>query len=303
MIAASNDWPALMWMSIDATSRDTGPRQNADLGVGLYFFGVSMFSLLVLLNLFISVFVCVYVEESKAYEYREKMGLGGVIPRGKPTRKMLPDVSELFIGDAWRLRCHQLLESMWGQGVVNLCIVGTLVSMLGESYHRGFAQGLFFAAMDVFFTFVFGTEILMRLVSLGLGKLMQNRWLCFDYFLYAIGVADLIISNDGAVGKLIRSARWVRALRTLRLLRVLRSYRLLKTMKGVVKLLNTLKSAMPMLLNLTVVLAVAFVCFASLGVKMYGRMCVDGVSDMLVQLFVSALEIGFSTWIMLLGVE
>lgn len=292
-----------MWMSIDATSRDTGPRQNADLGVGLYFFGVSMFSLLVLLNLFISVFVCVYVEESKAYEYREKMGLGGVIPRGKPTRKMLPDVSELFIGDAWRLRCHQLLESMWGQGVVNLCIVGTLVSMLGESYHRGFAQGLFFAAMDVFFTFVFGTEILMRLVSLGLGKLMQNRWLCFDYFLYAIGVADLIISNDGAVGKLIRSARWVRALRTLRLLRVLRSYRLLKTMKGVVKLLNTLKSAMPMLLNLTVVLAVAFVCFASLGVKMYGRMCVDGVSDMLVQLFVSALEIGFSTWIMLLGVE
>jgi len=303
VIAASNDWPALMWMSIDATSRDTGPRQNADLGVGLYFFGVSMFSLLVLLNLFISVFVCVYVEESKAYEYREKMGLGGVIPRGKPTRKMLPDVSELFIGDAWRLRCHQLLESMWGQGVVNLCIVGTLVSMLGESYHRGFAQGLFFAAMDVFFTFVFGTEILMRLVSLGLGKLMQNRWLCFDYFLYAIGVADLIISNDGAVGKLIRSARWVRALRTLRLLRVLRSYRLLKTMKGVVKLLNTLKSAMPMLLNLTVVLAVAFVCFASLGVKMYGRMCVDGVSDMLVQLFVSALEIGFSTWIMLLGVE
>ena len=303
MIAASNDWPALMWISIDATSRDTGPRQNADLGVGLYFFGVSMFSLLVLLNLFISVFVCVYVEESKAYEYREKMGLGGVIPRGKPTRKMLPDMSELFFRDPWRLRCHQLLESWWGQGVVNFCILGTLVSMLGESYHRGFAQGLFFAAMDVFFTFVFGTEILMRLVSLGLGKLMQNRWLCFDYFLYAIGVADLIISNDGAVGKLIRSARWVRALRTLRLLRVLRSYRLLKTMKGVMKLLNTVKSAMPMLLNLTVVLIVAFFCFASLGVKMYGRMCVDGVSDMLVQLFVSALEIGFSTWIMLLGVE
>jgi hypothetical protein len=220
------------------------------------------------------------------------MGLDGVLPRGKPTRKMLPDMSELFFRDPWRLRCHQLLESWWGQGVVNFCILGTLVSMLGESYHRGFAQGLFFAAMDVFFTFVFGTEILMRLVSLGLGKLMQNRWLCFDYFLYAIGVADLIISNDGAVGKLIRSARWVRALRTLRLLRVLRSYRLLKTMKGVMKLLNTVKSAMPMLLNLTVVLIVAFFCFASLGVKMYGRMCVDGVSHLLAQLIVSALEMG-----------
>jgi hypothetical protein len=266
------------WKSIDATSRDTGPIQNYDLAVGLYFFGVSTFSLLVLLNLFISVFVCIYVEQSNAYEHRQKLGLADVVPLGKPTRKMLPVIAELEFFNPLRLWCHQALESFYGQALVNVCIVGTLFSMLGESYHRGYTQGLVLQALDVFFTFVFGTETLMRMASLGVGKLMENRWLCFDYLIYAFGVADLVISNDAAFGKLIRSARWVRALRTLRLLRVLRSYRLLRTMKGVMKLLNTLTSAMPMLLNLVVVLVIAFFCFASLGVKMYGSMCVDGVS-------------------------
>ena len=45
--AASNDWVQVMWDAVDATSRSTGPRQNHNLGMAAFFFGISTFSLLV----------------------------------------------------------------------------------------------------------------------------------------------------------------------------------------------------------------------------------------------------------------
>ena len=277
VISASNDWPKIMWRAIDATERDSGPYQNHNLAMALYFFGVASFSLLVLLNLFISVFVCVYLAQShqQATQLAQGVPQFKTVPKEKPTRPQLPIIKELVITDPFRKKIYDALEAVTAQVVVNVCILGTLVTMLAESYHMDGEQRRVLQALDVFFTFVFGTEVILRLVTLHLGVMVADKWLCFDYLIYVFGVGDLILES-AVVGKWMRSARWVRGLRTLRLMRILRSYRLLKGIEGVKRLLVTLRAALPMLLNLIVVLCIVFFCFAALGVKMFGSMCVEG---------------------------
>jgi hypothetical protein len=275
VIAASNDWPELMWSSVDATSRTTGPRQNHNLAMSLYFFGVSSFSLLVLLNLFISVFVCIYLDRAKAQDASDTKTLASMAPIGKPTRNQLPKIFDYVITNPAQLKCHTFMQSGYFQTVVNFCIFGTLVSMIAESYQMASAQSSALKTLDVFFTFVFGMEVILRLFSLGMGNVLEDASICFDYLIYGFGVMDVVIES-AIVGNWISSARWLRGLRTLRLLLVLRSYRLLRSVNGVKNLLQTLYQSLPMLLNLVLVLAIVFLCFAGLGVKMYGKMCVDG---------------------------
>jgi hypothetical protein len=47
--------------------------------MALYFFGVASFSLLVLLNLFISVFVCVYLAQSREQAEARHKGVHGLV--------------------------------------------------------------------------------------------------------------------------------------------------------------------------------------------------------------------------------
>ena len=274
VVASSNDWPLLMWRAVDATERDTGPFENHNLAMALFFFGVASFSLLILLNLFTSVFVCVYLAQS-AKASSSPAGLVSSAPRGKPSRRELPFIQDFVFENPLRQHSWRMLKSRPVQALVNFAIFGTLATMLAESYHMSATQKQVVTGLDVFFTFVFGSEVMLRLASLGIGAVVLDRWMVFDYVIYGFAVADLIL-DSAVVGKWMRSARWIRSLKTIRLLRVLRSYRLLRSVKGVQNLLQTLRAALPMMTNLLVVLCIVFFCFGCLGVKMYGPMCVDG---------------------------
>ena len=151
----------------------------------------------------------------------------------------------------------------------------SMCAQVGESYQQGAEQKAVLTGFDVFFTFIFGVEVSVRLFTIGFGNYIDNRWYCFDYFIYCFGVVDLVLES-AVLGKWMRSARWVRTLRTIRLMRVMRSYRLLKSLKGVSNLLTTVKKALPMLLNLVVLLMIVFFTFGCLGVKMFGSMCTEG---------------------------
>ena len=149
VISASNDWPEIMWRAIDATERDSGPYQNHNLAMALYFFGVASFSLLVLLNLFISVFVCVYLAQShqQATQLAQGVPQFKTVPKEKPTRPQLPIIKELVITDPFRKKIYDALEAVTAQSCVSSSSLESYRTCLhvlslggGDDYCKGNAQ-------------------------------------------------------------------------------------------------------------------------------------------------------------------
>jgi hypothetical protein len=205
VVASSNDWPELMWRAVDSTEPDTGPFENHNLAMALFFFGIAAFSLLVLLNLFISVFVCVYLAQV-ADASTQPSGLVFTAPRGRPTRGELPIIRDYTFKSRIRTACYSVLKSWPASVTINFAIFGTLATMLAESYHMSAAQKQVVTGLDVWFTLIFGTELVLRLASMGISGVSSDQWMCFDYLIYAFGVADLIF-DTAVVGKWMRSAR------------------------------------------------------------------------------------------------
>jgi hypothetical protein len=123
VVACSNDWPALLWRAVDASGRDTGPAQNADLGIVALFLAVSLSAGIVIMNSSVGVYMA-------AYNNSHRLASTRIIRRPRPTRKNLPLLHHVS-ADAGPARSllYAMAEGPELGAVVNTSVLLSLVAL------------------------------------------------------------------------------------------------------------------------------------------------------------------------------
>jgi len=270
VISAANDWISFMWEGVDATSSETGPYQNHQLAIALYYFSVTASAALIVLNIFIGVFVSSYQTIHREVEKKRA-------PPTKPTRRELPDIFDTReIKGPMKILCRTIMDGSLVQSVMTLAISFTLLSMLLQSYHQSAFQERLVTISNAYFTLLFGAECFFRVFAAGGQRHYFSSYLnCFDYSVFLVGVIGLI-SESPALGGWIRSVRWLRAFRTLRILKVLGAHKIVRSIGSIRDVLFALHKAVPIALHLILLLCCVFYMYGVIGVKMFSNMCVDG---------------------------
>lgn len=127
----------------------------------------------------------------------------------------------------WEARCcywfkagNKLLDIMpkFQRGILAAILVNTL--SMGIEYHQQ-PQELTLAVelSNILFTFVFGLEMLLKILAEGFGKYIQSGFNLFDGIIVVLSTAELLNQSEGS---------GLSVLRTFRLLRILKLVRFVK---------------------------------------------------------------------------
>uniref|UniRef100_UPI0035901B20 sodium channel protein type 8 subunit alpha-like n=1 Tax=Myxine glutinosa TaxID=7769 RepID=UPI0035901B20 len=123
---------------------------------------------------------------------------------------------------------------------------------------------------DIFFTYIFLLEMLLKLIAYGFHKYFKSFWCCLDLFIVVISVTSLVAHWLG-IDKLS-------AIKNLRTLRAIRPLRALSRFEGMRVVVNALVGAIPSIANVLLVCLIFWLVFSIVGVNSFkGRFhkCVD----------------------------
>jgi len=171
-----------------------------------------------------------------------------------------------------RRLCMLLLRNAWFDRVINVfIIVSSLLMMFQNPLNNpsGFVEKYLFR-MSVAFTFIFASEMLIKMIAFGLlfgrpGRpaYLQNSWNMLDSFIVIISLYDAIVKLTGEDSSAIPFLKMFRMARMLRPLRIISRN---ENLKVVVK---TIGASLPQLRILLVFSMMFFCIFALLGVSMF----------------------------------
>jgi len=118
--------------------------------------------------------------------------------------------------------------------------------------------------LDIMFVGIFGLELLLRFLAVGLYHFSKNNWNRFDFLIVLGAVLD--VSGMALVFNVT----------IFRVLRIGRILRLVKSSKNLIVLLKTLFFSLPSLLNVGSLLFLAFFVFTIVGMNVFGTAERDG---------------------------
>jgi hypothetical protein len=163
--------------------------------------------------------------------------------------------------EALRVATFNLVESIEFEIGTGVIVLGSIVLIALEHYgmDRDFIEALRWA--NVAFTVIFGIEMLIKWLGLGLRQYFLDPWNAFDCFLVVAGaVADAGLQDFGFN---------ISVLRVLRVFRTLRLLALVRRAKRVRILLETLWFSLPALGNVSMFLLLVFFIYSVLGVQLF----------------------------------
>jgi hypothetical protein len=199
-------------------------------------------------------------------EVRKLLGLLGIKDAVTATAAMHGSLFLLGPVHSSRLRCIMLRIAVSSvlESSILFCILASSILLAVDTPFVDPASKLahFLAIMDIVFTCIFSTELVLRVMALGLvyhkGSYLRSAWNILDCIIVVTSLLSLFSSSDAfAIFKVIRLVR------TLRPLRVIRR---LKNMQLVV---NTLIASVPSVLNVVLFGLFGFGMFAVLGVQLF----------------------------------
>ncbi|XP_062604353.1 sodium channel protein para-like isoform X2 [Saccostrea cucullata] len=124
--------------------------------------------------------------------------------------------------------------------------------------------------LDIFYTVIFGAEMLLKWTAFGFKKYFKNAWSWIDFIIVIVSIAMLCLERFGQ-----GSFHAFRALRSFRVLRPLSAISRFPSMKVVV---ITLLKSIPSIANVLMVCLLVWIIFGILGVQLFaGKFykCVD----------------------------
>ena len=120
-------------------------------------------------------------------------------------------------------------------------------------------------------TGVFILEAFLKILALGIKDYFSSNWNFFDFFIVATSIAEIII--DKILQSQTNSINFLRIgpqiIRIFRIMRVLRVIKLIKRLETFKKLIGTLISALPSIMNVGLLYFMVFYIYAVIGVILF----------------------------------
>jgi len=169
-----------------------------------------------------------------------------------------------------RQTCGKLVSNKWFDHLV-LCFIGlNCVTLAMERPHipPDSVERLFLTVTNYVFTVVFGLEMLLKVIAVGLfygeKAYFTSGWNIMDGLLVSVSVVDVLMSllSSG-------SPRIFGILRVFRLLRSLRPLRVINRAPGLKLVVQTLLSSLKPIGNIVLICCTFFIIFGILGVQLF----------------------------------
>jgi len=120
-----------------------------------------------------------------------------------------------------------------------------------------------FQNFNLFFTIVFASEMLLKIIAFSLVGYLQDKTNLFDAIVVVISMIEIIFieSQDSAT---------LKTLQTLKAFRVLRVMRLLRSLKFMNMIVNVLSKTLASFIYIAILLIIFILIYALLGMKLFG---------------------------------
>ena len=179
--------------------------------------------------------------------------------------------SSLFIlspTNRFRRLCHQIVNVRYFDWFIMLIIIVSSLTLACEDVvNKDSHTNHVLQYFDYFFTFVFGVEVILKVIDLGLivhkGAYLRSYWNILDAFVFACNLASIIVSHNDDKNQ---TSQTVKALRVLRVLRPIKAIHKVKKLKAVFQcMVYSLKNAAFVLIITVLIMFI----FANIGVQLF----------------------------------
>lgn len=145
-----------------------------------------------------------------------------------------------------------------------ICVLANTVCLAIDHYGIDEATESFLTDANLVFTYVFITEMALKLIGLGVLKYLKDKMNYVDGTVVLLSIVELTLASGGSQFSAFRSVRIFRTFRVLRITRLLRA------MKDMTAIINALGKSMTSLMYLYLLMFLFIVIFSLLGMQIYG---------------------------------
>lgn len=271
VMSSGEGWPDVMYAASDATGVDMSPKRDHSWYNAYYFVIFVCIGGFFLLNLFIGVVFDNFMRLKKEMEsfgflteeQREWVKMQRKLASTTPVRTLVCPSPNKF-----RLACFNIVKRSSFEGMIMFMIAAnvTVLALQYDKISESMSETL--EDLNLFFTFVFVVEAVMKTSGLGFSQYWSDPWNRFDLAVVIGSVMDIFLTIlDTSLFRVFRVGRALA--RVFRLLRVARVIRLAKAVAGLRRLVLTLWSSLPSLINVGSLLMLLFFIYAVIGVFMF----------------------------------
>ena len=280
-VASLEMWPTIMYEFIDhsGTAPDMGPERDSNRAAAGIFVAYIMVGSFFVVGLFVGVVVDQYNKQYEKFtgvllltEPQEHyLQAYKDMVYNPPQLRLLPPTSGWRCGRQmlrFRLRMFKIALSKFLEITIVVSIILNVLVMAMAYYEMpvAYADGLDY--INEFFSWIFITEMLIKLFGLGWKQYAQSSWNLFDFFIVNVSIFSMILKAFDGAGLDIDAS----FLRVFRIFRILRIFRLVRRFKGLNALIQTLVFSFPALYNVGTLLFLLYFMFAVTAMYLFGTM-------------------------------
>ncbi|KAL4477034.1 hypothetical protein ABPG72_011731 [Tetrahymena utriculariae] len=268
ILSSFEGWPDYVWSFIDGS--DDGPILN-NSGYFAFFFAVFIFvGGFFSINLFSAIMSFNFdIAQKKAKnkyltdEQSQWIELQRMIVKSTPDFNSLKKPTNKIRYILW-----QFVRSSYVEIFIIFCILCNIVTMAMVYDTSPQSYDLILNDLNIFFTSVFITEAIIKIIAFGPQGYFFNGWNQFDFFVVCASIVDIVTIYMGRqLVAFLRAGPQIA--RVLRVLRVSRLLKLIKSFQNLQKLIQTTIFALPHLLNATALFLLFYFIFAILGCYLF----------------------------------
>jgi hypothetical protein len=173
-------------------------------------------------------------------------------------------------------RCfYDIVTSVSFNFFIFLLIIGNTVTLAAYTFDQSNLQTSVLEIFNEFFTWIFLLELIMKIIGLGFGNYIMDKYNLFDAVIVIISLVDWAISRipDLDAGS---------ALNAFRALRLLRMLKLSKSWKALADILRKTAESMKDISNFSLLLILFMYIFALLGMELFANAVLVDEDDNLI---------------------
>jgi hypothetical protein len=212
-----------------------------------------------------------------SFEGNDNNGSSYVIGQWESINMLFKDndcENSLFIfsqTNRFRVFCMNLIcWKRFDQFIMLMILVSTMRLVL-DTFIDGYLVDTIFNMMDIFFTLVFLSEMISKVIALGFildnGSYLQDNWNRIDFVIVVVSIIDL----QGLISKLVgaQSSSSLSFLKVLRLLRTLRPLRFISHNVQLKLIITSLFDSIEPIMSVLAVVFVVYFIFSIIGMNLF----------------------------------
>jgi len=263
-------WPGILYVSIDSNEADVGPKEGYRPIVFMFYFIYIIILAFFMINIFVGFVIVTFQSEGEA-DFKD-------CPLDKNQRNCIEfslnaRPMKLYIPkDPVQYKLWAFATSPLCENSVFLGIILNTVTLAMKVYQQPEWYTDFLDALNLFFTFFFVFEFILKFGAYRLKEYFSDGWNCFDFFIVLGSLIDLGFAQLAPDSE-------VMSISFFRLFRVARLVKLLNKNESIRTLLWTFMKSFQALPWVMLLISLIFFIYGTVGMQMMGRIAIQDPDD------------------------